>query len=150
MVSQIDKKKPELEESKGEHKEQYVEILGDTISGNQLITAIIFSVLISLAGFLIGQWIFPQIADEQMVDSYSLLLGIAGTVIMLVINSFIFRPKRILVDEEISYENMEEVFSSLQLDIDEELRLIEEDPTTKKELEDLGVLSIFNSKRKGD
>ncbi len=49
MVSQIDKKKPELEESKGEHKEQYVEILGDTISGNQLITAIIFSVLISLA-----------------------------------------------------------------------------------------------------
>ncbi|WP_052126206.1 hypothetical protein [Ureibacillus massiliensis] len=150
MVSQIDKKKPELEESKGEHKEQYVEILGDTISGNQLITAIIFSVLISLAGFLIGQWIFPQIADEQMVDSYSLLLGIAGTVIMLVINSFIFRPKRILVDEEISYENMEEVFSSLQLDIDEELRLIEEDPTTKKELEDLGVLSIFNSKRKED
>ncbi len=45
---------------------------------------------------------------------------------------------------------MEEVFSSLQLDIDEELRLIEEDPTTKKELEDLGVLSIFNSKRKED
>lgn len=150
MVSQLDKKKPELEESEGEQKEQYVEILGDTISGNQLITAIIFSVLISLAGFLIGKWIFPQIADEQMVDSYSLLLGIAGTVIMLVINSFIFRPKRILVDEEISYENMEEVFSSLQLDIDEELRLIEEDPTTKKELEDLGVLSIFNSKRKED
>lgn len=150
MVSQLDKKKPELEESIGEKKEQYVEILGDTISGNQLITAIIFSVLVSLAGFLIGQWIFPQIADEQMVDSYSLLLGIAGTVIMLVINSFIFRPKRILVDEEISYENMEEVFSSLQLDIDEELRLIEEDPTTKKELEDLGVLSIFNSKRKED
>ncbi|MBB4824856.1 putative membrane protein YeaQ/YmgE (transglycosylase-associated protein family) [Sporosarcina luteola] len=126
----------------------FVEILGDTISERQLIISIALSVLISLGGYKLGQAIFPSFAEERMVNSYSLLLGIAGTVTVLVLNSLLFKPKRILVEDEISATNMAEVFADLQLDIEEELKLIEEDPITKRELQELGVLSNLTGNKK--
>lgn len=128
----------------------FIEILGDTTSQKQLILSVVLSIFVSLGGYKLGQVIFPAIAEEKMVNSYSLLLGIAGTVLVLVLNSFLFRPKRILIEDEVSSENLIEVFKDLQLDIDEELRLIENDPITKKELEELGVLSNFNVASKED
>lgn len=127
---------------------QFIEILGDTTSSKQLIIAILMSVAISLGGYKLGQYIFPKIASPQMVNSYSLLLGIAGTVIVLVLNAILFKPKRILVEDEVSNSTMEDVFKDLQLDIDEELRLIDMDPITKKELADLGVLANFENMRR--
>ncbi|MBO1913389.1 hypothetical protein J4G37_52335, partial [Microvirga sp. 3-52] len=107
--------------------------------------AIILSVSISLGGYTIGLRIFPAIASENMVASYSLLLGIVGTVLSLVLCSIIFKPKRILLEEETSIESMREVFEDLQLDPHEELKLIENDPIIKKELKDLGVLKHFEA-----
>ena len=124
-----------------QQEQTFVEILGDTVVIKQLIVSIILSVLVSLGGYKLGQFIFPNIAEAQMVNSYSLLLGIAGIVAILIINSIVFKPKRKLVEDEISAENLTEVFRDLHLDLEEELRLIEEDPITKKELEELGVLA---------
>ena len=129
--------------------ESFVEILGDTISGKQLIFSILLSVFVSIGGYKLGQFIFPKIAEAQMVNSYSLLLGIAGTVTILIVNSIAFKPKRILVEDDISSENMAEIYEDLQLDYEEEISLIENDPITRKELEDLGVLSNFNLPQKG-
>lgn len=126
-------------------KKPFLEILGDTIVPNQLLLAIILSVSISLGGYNIGLRIFPAIASENMVASYSLLLGIVGTVLSLALCSIIFKPKRILLEEETSFESMREVFEDLQLDPREELKLIENDPITKKELKDLGVLKHFEA-----
>ncbi|MCS0789026.1 MULTISPECIES: hypothetical protein [Cytobacillus] len=126
-------------------KNMYLEILGDTILPNHLLLAIIISVGISLGGYNIGLWLLPSIASAQMVPSYSLLLGISGSVLSLVICSFVFKPKRILIEEETSTESMIEVFKDLQLDPREELKLIEDDPITKKELEELGVLNHFRA-----
>ncbi len=50
-----------------------------------------------------------------------------------------------LIEEETSSESMKQVFEDLQLDPVEELRLIESDPITKKELEELGVLNSFRA-----
>jgi uncharacterized membrane protein YeaQ/YmgE (transglycosylase-associated protein family) len=129
--------------NKGQKK--FLEILGDTIVPNQLLFAIILSVSISLGGYNIGLRIFPAVASENMVASYSLLLGIVGTVLSLALCSIIFKPKRILLEEETSFESMREVFEDLQLDPREELKLIENDPITKKELKDLGVFKHFES-----
>ncbi|MCS0670749.1 hypothetical protein [Cytobacillus firmus] len=126
-------------------KKMYLEILGDTILPNHLLLAIIISVGISLGGYNIGLWLLPSIASAQMVPSYSLLLGISGSVLSLVICSLVFKPKRILIEEETSSESMIEVFKDLQLDPQEELELIENDPITKKELEELGVLNHFRA-----
>ncbi|QTD43163.1 hypothetical protein [Sporosarcina sp. Te-1] len=129
----------------------FVEILGDTISERQLIVSIVLSVGVSLGGYKLGQAILPSFAEERMVDSYSLLLGIAGTVMVLVLNSLLFRPKRILVEDELSATSMADVFADLQLDLQEELRLIEEDPITKKELDELGVLdNLTRTKKEGN
>lgn len=137
-----------LNTQQGTQQEQtFVEILGDTVVIKQLIVSIILSVLVSLGGYKLGQFIFPNIAEAQMVNSYSLLLGIAGIVAILIINSIVFKPKRKLVEDEISAENLTEVFRDLHLDLEEELRLIEEDPITKKELEELGVLDHLNQAR---
>lgn len=126
-------------------KNKYLEILGDTIVPNQLLFSIIISVAISLGGYNLGLWFFPSIASENMVASYSLLLGITGTVLALLFCSIVFKPKRILIEEETSTNSMKEVFEDLQLDADEELALIENDPVTKKELEELGVLEHFRA-----
>ncbi|MBX9971703.1 hypothetical protein [Cytobacillus firmus] len=126
-------------------KKMYLEIVGDTILPNHLLLAIIISVGISLGGYNIGLWLLPSIASAQMVPSYSLLLGISGSVLSLVICSLVFKPKRILIEEETSAESMIEVFKDLQLDPHEELELIENDPITKKELEELGVLNHFRA-----
>lgn len=136
-------KQTELDSTK--RKQTYLEILGDTIVPNQLLLSIIISVTISLGGYNLGLWFFPSIANENMVASYSLLLGIAGTVFSLLLCSFVFKPKRILIEEETSFESMKDVFEDLQLDIHEELALIENDPITKKELEELGVLEQFRA-----
>ncbi|MEK5521113.1 hypothetical protein [Heyndrickxia sp. FSL W8-0423] len=131
-----------------QEKGQFIEILGDTTSSKQLIVAILMSVVVSLGGYKLGQYIFPKIASPQMVNSYSLLLGIAGTVIVLFLNAVLFKPKRILVEDEISNSTMEDVFKDLQLDIDEELRLIDADPITKRELNELGVLANFENMKR--
>jgi hypothetical protein len=123
----------------------YLEILGDTILPNQLLLAILLSVGVSLGGYNIGLWLLPSFASENMVASYSLLIGISGSVISLVICSIIFKPKRLLIEEETSSESMKQVFEDLQLDPIEELKLIENDPVTKKELEELGVLNSFRA-----
>ncbi len=127
------------------HKKRYLEILGDTIVPNQLLLSIIISIAISLGGYNLGLWFFPSIASENMITSYSLLLGITGTVLSLLFCSMIFKPKRILIEEETSFESMREVFEDLQLDAREELRLIEDDSITQKELEELGVLEHFRA-----
>lgn len=121
----------------------YLEILGDTILPTQLLFAVLISVGISLGGYNIGLWLLPSIASESMVASYSLLIGILGSVFSLVLCSILFKPKRILVEEETSSESMRQVFEDLQLDPLEELELIENDPITKKELEEFGVLNSF-------
>ena len=124
---------------------KYLEILGDTIAPNQLLLSILINIAVSLGAYNVGLRFFPSIASENMVASYSLLLGITGTVLSLLFCSFVFRPKRVLIEEETSVESMKEIFEDLQLDAREEWALIENDPITRKELEDLGVLEHFRA-----
>lgn len=126
-------------------KGTYLEILGDTILPSHLLIAILISVGASLGGYNIGLWLFPSIAAANMVASYSLLLGISGSVLSLVICSILFKPKRVLIEDETTSTSLTEVFKDLQLDPQEELELIENDPITKQELEELGVLEHFRA-----
>ncbi len=71
----------------------YIEVIGDTVYGKHLMTTIVISISVSLLGFFIGQKIFPAIAPEEMVQSYSLLLGIAGNLLALLINTFLSRSE---------------------------------------------------------
>ena len=43
---------------KNVEEKKFIEILGDTVSGNQLIISIILSVVASFLGYQLGQWVF--------------------------------------------------------------------------------------------
>lgn len=100
--------------SAGKEKDEriisYVEIIGDTVYGKHLISTIGMSITLSLAGFFIGKGIFPKIAPEEMVQSYSLLLGIAGSLFALVINTLLFKPKRTLNEIPSTNDELTEVY----------------------------------------
>ncbi|WP_339227072.1 hypothetical protein NSQ77_16200 [Oceanobacillus sp. FSL K6-2867] len=133
--------------SAGKEKDEriisYVEIIGDTVYGKHLISTIGMSITLSLAGFFIGKGIFPKIAPEEMVQSYSLLLGIAGSLFALVINTLLFKPKRTLNEIPSTNDELTEVYKKMQFDIEEERESIMNDPVLKKEMKEQGIYDMF-------
>lgn len=128
-------------------KKEYIEILGDTVVPVRILSAIVISICLSIGCYFLGKSFFPKIAEAKMVGSYSLLLGIAGSVLGLIICANLFKPSRILTEEETSSEGLEEILLSMQVDPKAEYDLIKDDPVTKKEMEELGILETF--KRSG-
>lgn len=121
----------------------YIEVIGDTVYGKHLMTTIVISISVSLLGFFIGQKIFPAIAPEEMVQSYSLLLGIAGNLLALLINTFLFKPKRILNEAPNTSDELEIVYQEMQFDMEEERQSILDDPVTAKEMKEQGIYDMF-------
>ncbi|WP_077328120.1 hypothetical protein [Virgibacillus siamensis] len=135
--------KNEKEYRESDQSEEYVEIMGDTVSPNNVIFSILISVVLGLGGYLAGKQFFPTIADETMVKSYSLLLGILGCVIALVLNAFLFRPKRVLTESQPDTADSKKLLKDLQVDLDEEYEVVNNDPVTRKEMEELKILDTF-------
>ena len=121
----------------------YVEVIGDTVYGKHLIITIGLSISLSLLGFFIGNQIFPKIAPVEMVQSYSLLLGIAGSLVALLINTLLFKPKRTLNEVPNTSDELEEVYKQLGFDIEEERQSILDDPVIAKEMKDQGIYDMF-------
>lgn len=146
-MNEVIDSKTNSQRQNGDEAVEYVEVLGDTVLGKHMIISIIVSVFLGLGGFLLGKEIFPKIAKENMVNSYSLLLGIAGLVVALFINTALFKPKRELVEEDSSVEKISEVFDEYKFDIEEERKVIKNDPTLEKEMKEQGIyLMFFNEK----
>ncbi|MDR7314638.1 hypothetical protein [Brevibacillus nitrificans] len=135
------------EQQKVKPQKEYIEILGDTVVPVRILSAIVISICLSIGGYFLGKNIFPKFAEAKMVGSYSLLLGIAGSVIGLIICANLFKPSRILTEEETGSEGLEEILLSMQVDPKAEYDLIKDDPVTRKEMEELGILETF--KRSG-
>ncbi|RDW15477.1 hypothetical protein [Oceanobacillus chungangensis] len=121
----------------------YVEVIGDTVYDKHLIATICISLIFSLGAFLIGKNIFPRFAPETMVQSYSLLLGIAGSLVGLVVNALLFKPKRTLSESANTSEELKEVYDELQFDLAEERIAILNDPVLHKEMKELGIAEMY-------
>lgn len=121
----------------------YVEVIGDTVYGKHLIFTIVISISASLLGYFIGGKVFPSIAPEQMVRSYSLMLGILGSLLALVINTVLFKPKRTLNEVPNTSDELEEVYKKLGLDIEEERESIKNDPVIIEEMKQQGIYEMF-------
>ncbi|MBM7599340.1 hypothetical protein JOC34_001708 [Virgibacillus halotolerans] len=126
-------------------QESYVEVIGDTVLGKHLITTIIISVFLSLGFFHLGKFIFPKVAPENMVQSYSLLLGIAGSLIALLVNALLFKPKRKLLESSGTTEELSIIYKDLQLDLEDERESITNDPVTMEEMKEQGIYDMFFS-----
>jgi hypothetical protein len=78
-----------------------------------------------------------------MVQSYSLLLGIAGSLIALLTNTLLFKPKRTLNETPSTSAEISEVYEKLQFDIEEEREAIGNDPVIAQEMKDQGIYDMF-------
>lgn len=133
-----------MAEQEQKNTQSYVEIIGDTVLGKHLIITIIISVSLSLCGYFLGRKIiFPAIAAEEMVQSYSLLLGIAGTVTGLIINTFLFKPKRTLNETASTNSELAEIYEKMHFDMEEERQSILNDPVTRNEMKEQGFYEMF-------
>ncbi|UUI02332.1 hypothetical protein NP439_20185 [Oceanobacillus jeddahense] len=138
-----------MTEQEQKDSRSYIEIIGDTVVGRHLIVTIFISVVLSFIGFLTGrELIFPRIAPEEMIQSYSLLLGIAGSVTGLLVNTFLFKPKRTLNETASTNNELTEIYEKLQLDMDEERESILNDPVTAEEMKEQGFYNMFISDEK--
>jgi len=124
-------------------KQRYLEVLGDTVVPSSILLSVVISMTCSIGGYFIGKNIFPSIAEPKMVASYSLLLGIGGSVLALIVCAKLFKPSRILKEEGSSIEGFQEILRDMQVDAKEEYELIVNDPVTRKEMEELGILDTF-------
>ncbi|EST52381.1 hypothetical protein T458_15490 [Brevibacillus panacihumi W25] len=131
------------EKQTGKSNETYLEVLGDTVVPSSILLSVVISMTFSIGGYFVGKSIFPSIAEPKMVASYSLLLGIAGSVLALILCAKLFKPSRILKEEESSVESFQEILRDMQVDAKEEYQLIVNDPVTRKEMEELGILDTF-------
>lgn len=127
----------------------YVEVIGDTVLGKHLIITIIISVFLSLGFFYLGKIIFPKVAPENMVQSYSLLLGIAGSLIALLVNALLFKPKRKLLETSGTTEELSIIYKELQLDLEDERESIASDPVTIEEMKEQGIYDMYFSDKEG-
>ncbi|WP_339179847.1 hypothetical protein [Oceanobacillus sp. FSL W7-1293] len=138
-----------MEEPEQKRSQAYVEIIGDTVVGKDLIMTISISVVLSFLGFFAGrELIFPRIAPEEMILSYSLLSGIAGSVTGLLVNTFLFKPKRTLNETASTNAELSEIYEKLQLDMKEERDSILNDPVTMAEMKEQGFYEMFISDEK--
>ena len=146
----LDRKKvEEVNQSPSNHDESYVEVIGDTVYGKHLMMTIIISVCLSLAGFFLGrEVIFANIAAEKMIESYSLLLGIGGSVVGLILNTFLFKPKRRLNETASTSDELSSVYEKLQFDIHEEREAIKNDPVIIQEMKEQGFYDMFMESEK--
>lgn len=133
-----------MEEPEQKRSQAYVEIIGDTVVGKDLIMTISISVVLSFLGFFAGrELIFPRIAPEEMILSYSLLSGIVGSVTGLLVNTFLFKPKRTLNETASTNAELSEIYEKLQLDMEEERDSILNDPVTTAEMKEQGFYEMF-------
>lgn len=77
-------------------KDNLVEVWGDIVALKELLMSIIISVVLGMTGYILapeGNSVLP------------LLFAIVGIIIATIINSLIFKPKRIIQMEEQTTEN---------------------------------------------
>lgn len=125
---------------------QLVEVLSDTVRLSHVVYAILISLILSFGGYWIGLRVFPSIVSHTLVNSYSLLLAMIGCILGVVINAKLFKPKRTLSESETNPDDHKLLLEELQIDTEEEARLLENDPATRAELESLNLLHLFSPK----
>lgn len=81
------------------HEETYIQVWGDTVSPRHLVISMTIGVVAASAAYLIAAWAFAQGGtDAPVAKSYGLLIGLLSCVLVAVVCSRFFKPKRILME----------------------------------------------------
>ena len=123
----------------------YADVWGDRVKVKSMLIAMLIGVVICLSMFTLGKHILAATGvDESMANSYSLLFGVAGSLISAVISGILFRPQRELNEEDIETDDKAAIIKELNLDMKAEAEaLAYTDKRTIQEMKELGLYDVF-------
>ncbi|MCI1821840.1 hypothetical protein [Megasphaera sueciensis] len=123
------------------------DVWGDTVNLRDLGIGMVIGMVISISCYLAASMLIkvqnPDLPDN-LLSAYSLLFGIGGCVLSAVISARLFKPKRVLNEEEFSENDRDSVIKELKIDIErekEELKYL--DPKVEQEMKDLKLYDLF-------
>lgn len=83
------------------HKDDLVEVWGDTVSLSALIKSILIGASLSLCFFYYSQWVLDQVVENKnLAHAYSMLFGLLGCLLAGFICSILFKPKRKILESD--------------------------------------------------
>lgn len=101
-----------------QQEETYIEVWGDTVSPRHLLYSIIMGVGFATSIFLGGRWLLGAIGtEERLVGSYSLLIGIGSCIVVAVVCARLFKPKRVLVENEYGASSRESAMDAMEAEV---------------------------------
>ncbi len=126
-------------------KTTYADVWGDRVKVKSMLAAMLIGVVICLSMFMLGKHILAATSiDESMANSYSLLFGVAGSLISAVISGILFKPQRELNEEDIETDDKASIIKELNLDMKEEAEALAfTDRKTIQEMKELGLYDVF-------
>ena len=126
-------------------KTTYADVWGDRVKVKSMLVAMLIGVVICLSMFVLGKHILTATSiDDSMANSYSLLFGVAGSLISAVISGILFKPQRELNEEDIETDDKASIIKELNLDMKEEAEALAfTDRKTIQEMKELGLYDVF-------
>lgn len=126
-------------------KTTYADVWGDRVKVKSMLVAMLIGVVICLSMFILGKHILTATSiDDSMANSYSLLFGVAGSLISAVISGILFKPQRELNEEDIETDDKASIIRELNLDMKEEAEALAfTDRKTIQEMKELGLYDVF-------
>ncbi len=126
-------------------KTMYADVWGDRVKVKSMLIAMLTGVVICLSMFMLGKHILTASSiDESMANSYSLLFGVAGSLISAVISGILFKPQRELNEEDIETDDKASIIKELDLDMKAEAEALAfTDRKTIQEMKELGLYDVF-------
>lgn len=99
-------------------EETYLEVWGDTVSSKHLLWSILLGVGVATTVFLTAQWALDTLGtDPAMVDSYSLLIGLAACLAVAVVCARLFPPKRHLTEMDANSDSRESAMDAIEAEV---------------------------------
>lgn len=120
------------------------EVWGDTVDLRHLTWSVMLGVAISVAAFEAGKAVLSSaISDAAIVRAYAMLIGLGGCLVAGALSAFLFRPKRVVIDQMVDESDRLHVLKQLA---DEwgDIGLLADLPfSAEAELKELGLYDLF-------
>jgi hypothetical protein len=133
----------------GDTSARYAEVWGDTVDLRHLAWSVVLGIGISTAAFFLGTRVLSSfVADAALVRAYAMLVGLAGCLIAGVICACLFKPKRQVVEHASDETERMRVLQQLAAESGGLGSTDDLSPSAKAEMEELGLLELFESAAK--
>jgi hypothetical protein len=120
------------------------EVWGDTVDLRHLAWSVVLGIAISVGAFEAGKVMLSSIAsDPALVRADAMLVGLGGCLLAGAVCAFLFRPKRIVIEQVVQESDRMDVLARLAEESGGIGSLADLPASARAELKELGLLELF-------